>query len=129
MEPFIAEKILTPAQRRKKALVFKKSLHKRLRTMRRYANKIPPKDVMMAKAQRAARRLVIKKKKLLPPELLALYPGQLTFPQKVALEKKLAKHSALVTKLTPKMYKVVLRQTKEKIKKNRQGPGETKGNE
>ena len=65
MEPFIAEKILTPAQRRKKALVFKKSLHKRLRTMRRYANKIPPKDVMMAKAQRAARRLVIKKKKLL----------------------------------------------------------------
>ena len=128
METF-AEKILTPAARRKKALVFKKSLHKRLRTMRRYANKIPPKDVMMNKAKRAARRLVIKKKKLLPAELLSLYPGQLTFPQKVALEKKLAKHGALIAKLTPKMYKVVLRQTKEKIKKNKQGPGETKGNE
>lgn len=124
----LIEKILTPAQRRKKALAFKKSLHKRLRTMKRYANKIPPKNVMMDKAKRAARKLVIKKKKLLPAELLPLYPGQLTYPQKVALEKKLSKHSAMIAKLTPKMYKVVLRQTKEKIKKNRQGPGETKGN-
>ena len=115
MELLEVQKMLSPSQRRKKALVFKKSMYKRLRTMKRYEGRIPPKDVLMKRAEKMARKLIIKKKKLLPAELLSLYPSQLTMPQKMALEKKIAKHRALIKKLTPKMYKKVLKAAKEKV--------------
>ena len=118
------QKILTPGQRRKKALIFKKSLHKRLKTMKRNKGRIPPKNVLMKRAEKMAKKAVIKKKKLLSAELLALYPSQLTLPQKMALEKKIGKHSALIKKLTPKMYKVVLRTAKEKVNAARSAEGE-----
>ena len=115
------QKPLTPSQRRKKALVFKKSLHKRLKTMKRYAGKMPPKEVLMKRAAKQAKKAVIKKKKLLSPELLALYPSQLTIPQKMALEKKLSKHTDLIKKLIPKFFRKVLQQQKEKIKQQNVG--------
>ena len=124
MELQEVQKPLTPAQRRKKALIFKKSMHKRMRTMKRFANRIPPADTLKDRAKKAAKKFVIKKKKLLPDNLLPLYPSQLTMPQKLALEKKLAKHRAMIQKLTPKMYKVVLRQAKEKLARNKQASGE-----
>ena len=118
------QKILTPAQRRKKALIFKKSMHKRLKTMKRNKGRIPPKNVLMKRAEKMAKKAVIKKKKLLSAELLALYPSQLTLPQKMALEKKIGKHSALIKKLTPKMYKIVLKNAKEKVAAARSAEGE-----
>ena len=115
------QKPLSPSQRRKKALVFKKSLHKRLKTMQRNAGRMPPKEILMKRAATKAKLAVIKKKKLLSPELLVLYPSQLTIPQKVALEKKLSKYRSLIAKITPKLFKVVLKQQKDKIKQQNVG--------
>jgi len=124
MQLLEVQRILTPSQRRKKALVFKKSMHKRLKTMNRMKGRIPPKDVLMRRAEKIAKKFVIKKKKLLSLELLSLYPSQLTIAQKMALEKKLAKHSALIKKLTPKLYRKVLKQAKEKVAAARAAQGE-----
>jgi len=115
------QKPLTPSQRRKKALVFKKSLHKRLKTMKRNAGRMPSKEMLMKRAAKKAKLFVIKKKKLLSPELLALYPSQLTIPQKMALEKKLSNHTGLIKKLTPKFFKIVRQQQKDKIKQHNVG--------
>ena len=118
MELLEVQKMLSPSQRRKKALIFKKSMYKRLRTMKRYEGRVPPKDILMRRAEKMAKKAVIKKKKLLPAQLLPLYPSQLTLPQKMALERKIGKHSALIKKLTPKMYRKVLKQAKEKVAAN-----------
>lgn len=106
---------LTPSQRRKKAIIFKKSLHKRLRTMKKNKARLPNNDMLLARAQRMARKFVIKRKKLLSPELLSKYPSGLTIAQKNALEKKLAKHSNLVKKMTPKMLKKARISAREKL--------------
>ena len=51
MELLEVQKMLSPSQRRKKALVFKKSMYKRLRTMKRYEGRVPPKDILMRRAE------------------------------------------------------------------------------
>jgi len=111
----LEEKVLTPSQRRKKRIAFRKSLRKRLITMKRYEGRMPTRKMLETRAKRAARKAVIKRKRLLSPELLSVYPGGLSIPQKMALEKKLDKHRDLIKRITPLLLKVVTRQAKEKI--------------
>lgn len=119
----LEEKVLSPSQRRKKALAFKKSLRKRLRIMKRYEGRMPPRDMLEKRAARLARRVVIKRKMLLSPELMNKYPGGLSIPQKMALEKKLDKHKNLIQRIKPLMLKLVIKQTKAKIADKRSAQG------
>ena len=119
----LQEKVLSPSQRRKKALSFKKSLRKRLRMMKRYEGRMPPRDMLEKRAARVARRAVIRRKMLLSPELMNKYPGGLSIPQKMALEKKIEKFKDLIQRIKPRILKLVIKQTKEKIAAKRSAQG------
>jgi hypothetical protein len=114
-----ARKPLSPSQRKKKALIFRKSKHKRLRTIEKNKNKMPTSDALDKRANKSARKLVIKKKKILSPEEIKLMTsGNLSIAQKNRLEVKLAKHSGLIKKLVPKMLKNVRAAARAKLTGN-----------
>ena len=114
-----AKRPLSPSQRKKKAIVFRKSRHKRLRTIEKNKKKMPSADALEKRAQKAARMFVIKKKKILSPEELELMTsGDLSFAQKNRLEVKLAKHSGLIKKIVPKMLKKIRAAAKAKLASN-----------
>lgn len=108
---------LTQSQRRKRAIAFKKSLMKRLRTKERLKNKKAPEEVLLRRAKQKAKKIVIIKKKILPNELVDKYPNNLSIPQKVAVEDKLKENRKLVKKVALKILKLLKRQEAEKVLK------------
>ena len=124
MSEVLEEKVLSPSQRRKKALAFRKSLRKRIRTMKRYEGRMPPREMLEKRAGRVARKAVIRRKRLLSPELLSKYPAGLTIPQKMTLEKKLEKFKDLIKRIQPRILKLVIKQQKEKIAAKKSAKGD-----
>lgn len=106
---------LTQSQRRKRAITFKKSLKKRLRSKERLKRKKAPEEVLLRRAKQKAKKIVIIKKKILPNELIDKYPNKLSVPQKVAVEDKLKEHRKLVKSIAVKILKLLKRQEAEKV--------------
>lgn len=100
--------MLSPSQRKKRAMIFKKSLQKRLRAKKLLKDKMPKLKVLQARAKRAARKKVIIKFKLLPSDMVSQYPTGISLSQKMSLERKLA--DPKIKASIKKFYKVSLRQ-------------------
>ena len=122
-------KRMSPSARRKKAMIFPKTLSKRLRAKKRYANRMPPKKVLEKRAYIMARKFVIKRKKLLAPDLIKKYPGKLTIPQKMSIEMKLKKHGGLIKKLSKKFVKIVKRNITAKMQARKQSKQGVEGDD
>jgi hypothetical protein len=119
----IAE-VLTPAQRRKKSIAFKKSKHKRMASMRRNKGKMPKKEVLVDRAMKAARKATIIKKKLLPPELIRKPTSELSRNKKEKLEKDLHKHKVYIKKIFPKIFKKTLAKARLAMAKHKASKGD-----
>ena len=117
---FITErKPMSRAERRKRKIAFKKSLRKRMKKMELNRNRMPKKEQLESRAKRAATRLVIKKKKLLPPDLISKWPTGLNMAQKMKLSKRLDPHKGLIKKVEVKMMRFVRQAAKEELAKRR----------
>lgn len=87
-------------------------------------NRMPKKEQLESRAKRAATRLVIKKKKLLPPDLISKWPTGLNIAQKEKLSKRIEKHTGLIKKIEVKMMRFVRQAAKDELTKRRAAEAE-----
>src|SRR6056300_489891 len=101
---------LTPAQRRKRAMVMKRNKGKIAAARRRNAKRPADREKLKKRSQKAARNIV--KKKMVGDQSLS----DLSDAQKRSLETRVKKKSGLIQKLSKKLLPSVKKKDREKLR-------------